>query len=221
MHKGYFERAHGGTLFLDEITEAVDIQVRLLRALETSAITRVGGTETIKVDVRIVAATSRRVEEAVAAGKLREDLFYRLNVFPIQLPPLRERGDDIELLAEKFLGDLNAGRRHEQALHPGVPRSAAPTRLARQRARAPQRRPPRLHPRRGRGGRRFPSPRHSRKGRSTTSLITRLGSSIAEVERRLILATLEHCDGDKKKAADVLKISLKTLYNRLNEYKAG
>ena len=74
MHKGYFERAHGGTLFLDEITETVDIQVRLLRALETSAVTRVGGTEPIKVDVRIVAATSRRVEEAVAAGKLREDL---------------------------------------------------------------------------------------------------------------------------------------------------
>ena len=107
MHKGYFERAHGGTLFLDEITETVDIQVRLLRALETSTVTRVGGTEPIKVDVRIVAATSRRVEEAVAAGKLREDLYYRLNVFPIQLPPLRERGDDVELLAEKFLSDLN------------------------------------------------------------------------------------------------------------------
>ena len=107
MHKGYFERANGGTLFLDEITETVDIQVRLLRALETSAVTRVGGNEPIKVDVRIVAATSRRVEEAVAGGKLREDLYYRLNVFPIDLPPLRERGDDVELLAEKFLADLN------------------------------------------------------------------------------------------------------------------
>ena len=140
MHKGYFERAHGGTLFLDEITETVDIQVRLLRALETSAVTRVGGTEPIKVDVRIVAATSRRVEEAVAAGKLREDLYYRLNVFPIQLPPLRERGDDVELLAEKFLGRPEPGGGDGQALHPGLPRAAAPAQLAGQRARAAERR---------------------------------------------------------------------------------
>ena len=79
--------------------------------------TRVGGSEPIKVDVRIIAATNRRSEEAVAAGKLREDLLYRLNVFPIQLPPLRERGDDVELLAEHFLSELNAGGGHGQAVH--------------------------------------------------------------------------------------------------------
>ena len=87
MHKGYFERAHHGTLFLDEITEMpVELQVKLLRVLETSTVSRVGGNESIKVDVRIIAATNRRLEDAVAAGKLREDLLYRLNVFPIQLP---------------------------------------------------------------------------------------------------------------------------------------
>src|SRR6185295_10187576 len=108
-HKGYFERAHGGTLFLDEVTEMpFELQVKLLRALEASAVTRVGGSQSVKVDVRIIAATNRRLEDAVKAGKLREDLLYRLNVFPIPLPPLRERGDDVERLADHFLAELNA-----------------------------------------------------------------------------------------------------------------
>ncbi len=218
MHKGYFERAHGGTLFLDEITEATDIQVRLLRALETSAITRVGGTERIKVDVRIVAATSRRVEEAVAAGKLREDLYYRLNVFPIQLPPLRERGDDVELLAEKYLSELNAAegtakhftracldRLHRHSWPGNVRELQNVVRrafiLAKENVGVDS------------------LPLAVSDEMAATSLVTRVGTPIAEMERRLILATLEHCDGDKKRTAGVLKISLKTLYNRLNEYK--
>jgi DNA-binding NtrC family response regulator len=220
MHKGYFERAHGGTLFLDEITEAVDIQVRLLRVLETSAITRVGGTDRIKVDVRIVAATSRQIDEAVASGKLREDLYYRLNVFPIQLPPLRDRGDDIDLLAESFLAELNQAE--------GTSKRFTPACLAR------------LHQHGWPGNvrelhntirRAFilsdeevgveSLPVGAAEGAPTVSLTTRLGSSIAEAERRLILATLEHCAGDKRRAADVLKVSLKTLYSRLNEYKAS
>ena len=218
MHKGYFERAHGGTLFLDEVTEATDIQVRLLRALETSTITRVGGTEPVKVDVRVVAATSRRVDEAVAAGKLREDLFYRLNVFPIQLPPLRERGDDIELLADHVLAELNreAGtakhftrpcldRLHRHSWPGNVRELQNVIRRAFILAE---------------GDVGVDSlPLEVNEELSATSLVTRVGTPIAEVEKRLILATLEHCDGDKKKAADVLKISLKTLYNRLNEYK--
>ena len=98
-----------GDVFLDEVSEMpIELQVKLLRVLETSVVTRVGGNGSIRVDVRIVAATSTPIEEAVAAGKLREDLLYRLNVFPIPLPPLCERGDDIELLAETFLSDLNA-----------------------------------------------------------------------------------------------------------------
>jgi len=119
LHKGYFERAHRGTLFLDEVTEMpVDLQVKLLRALESSAVTRVGGSQPVKVDVRIVAATNRRLEDAVTDGKLRPDLLYRLNVFPIPLPPLRERGDDILQLAEHFLGQLNAAEGTAKRLTP-------------------------------------------------------------------------------------------------------
>ena len=218
IHKGYFERAHGGTLFLDEITETAEIQVKLLRALETSAVTRVGGTETIKVDVRVVAATSRRVDEAVAAGRLREDLYYRLNVFPIQLPALRARGDDVELLAEKFLGELN--------LAEGTAKHFTRACLER------------LHRHSWPGNVRELQnvvrrafilaeedvgvdslPLDVTEAVAAASLVTRVGTPIKEAERRLILATVEHCDGDKKKAAGLLKISLKTLYSRLNEYK--
>jgi DNA-binding NtrC family response regulator len=109
MHKGYFERAHLGTLLLDEITEMpLALQAKLLRVLETSSVSRIGGDKPIKVDVRIIAATNRSLQEAVEAGRLREDLLYRLNIFPIALPPLRERGDDVERLAERFLAELNA-----------------------------------------------------------------------------------------------------------------
>ncbi|MFI4946613.1 MAG: sigma-54-dependent transcriptional regulator [Burkholderiales bacterium] len=220
MHKGYFERAYGGTLFLDEITESVEIQVRLLRALETSALTRVGGSEQIKLDVRVVAATNLHVDEAVAAGKLREDLYYRLNVFPIRLPPLRERGDDIELLAEKFLGELNQAEgtaKHftraclERLRRHGWPGNVRELQNVVRRA--------------------FiladedvgvdSLPLEVTEVAGAGSLVTRVGTSIAEAERRLILATLEHCGGDKRKASGILKLSPKTLYNRLNQYKGG
>jgi transcriptional regulator with PAS, ATPase and Fis domain len=96
QRKGYFERANGGTLFLDEVTEMpAEAQVKLLRVLETGTLVRVGGSDPIRVTVRVVAATNRDPEEAVKAGKLREDLYYRLNVFPISLPPLRDREGDI------------------------------------------------------------------------------------------------------------------------------
>jgi len=101
---GKFEQANGGTLFLDEIGELpLDAQVKLLRVLQEKEIERVGGDSTIKVDVRIVAATNRNLEQEVAEGRFRLDLYYRLNVFPVELPPLRDRKDDIVLLAEYFL----------------------------------------------------------------------------------------------------------------------
>jgi sigma-54 dependent transcriptional regulator, flagellar regulatory protein len=101
---GRFELADGGTIFLDEIGEMdFSLQVKILRALQEKEIERVGGTATKKVDVRVVAATNRDLEVEVAAGRFREDLFYRLNVIPMQLPPLRERGEDILVLAEYFL----------------------------------------------------------------------------------------------------------------------
>src|SRR3954468_2076486 len=99
-HKGYFERAHGGTLFLDEISEMpIELQVKLLRVLETGTVARIGGDQPVDVDVRVFAATNRDPQKAVSDGKLREDLLYRLSVFPIHMPPLRERGEDVELLA--------------------------------------------------------------------------------------------------------------------------
>jgi DNA-binding NtrC family response regulator len=109
QHTGFFERASGGTLFLDEVTEMPpELQVKLLRALETGTILRVGSTQPRDVDVRIVAATNRDPEKAVDAGQLRADLFYRLNVFPIALPPLRERIEDVPLLVRHFLREIGS-----------------------------------------------------------------------------------------------------------------
>ena len=100
---GYFEEAMGGTLFLDEITEmGAELQVKLLRVLEDKTLRRVGGSQELKVDVRLISATNRDPREAIKEGKLREDLYYRLNVFPLALPTLAERPDDIPLLAEHF-----------------------------------------------------------------------------------------------------------------------
>src|SRR5581483_1822698 len=108
QHVGHFERASGGTLFLDEITEMpLELQVKLLRVLETGRFVRVGGSEEIDVDVRLVTATNRDPYQAVREGRLREDLLYRLAVFPLNLPALRERGDDVIRLAEYFLDKLN------------------------------------------------------------------------------------------------------------------
>jgi hypothetical protein len=135
-HKGYFERAHQGTLFLDEIGEMpAELQVKLLRVLETGELMRIGGDSTVDIDVRVLAATNRDPQRAVEEGKLREDLLYRLSVFPVRMPPLRERGDDIELLADHFLAVLNERNDGEKAFsdearkamrqHPGRATSAS------------------------------------------------------------------------------------------------
>jgi len=221
LHKGFFERAHRGTLFLDEITEMpAELQVKLLRVLETSSVTRVGGSRAAKVDVRIIAATNRRVEDAVAAGKLRADLLYRLNVFPIALPPLRERGDDIARLAEHFLGELNAAEGTAKRLTP-----AGRERLRRHDW------PGNLRELRNALQRGFLLADEGQDveliveaGPAETpsaNLLMPVATSIAEAERLLILANLDKFDGDKKKVAAVLQISLNTLYSRLSEYKAA
>lgn len=221
-HKGHFERATGGTLFLDEVTEMpIELQVKLLRVLETGTIIRLGGERPIEVDVRVIAATNRNPEEAVSQGKLREDLLYRLRVFPIQLPLLRDRGTDIDLLADYFLNLLNQPEVSSKTL----------ARATRERLRGhswpgnvrelknlvhhafiladdemgPDCLPEQL------GGPRDPG---------SPSLHMKVGISIEEDNRRLILATLEQCGGDKNKTAQILGLSVKTLYNRLNSYKA-
>src|ERR1700730_9420154 len=116
-HAGVFERAHGGTLLLDEVTEMpLEMQTRLLRVLESRKFYRVGASIEYTCDVRVIAATNRCPLTAVQAGQLREDLLYRLAVFPIDLPPLRSRGNDVELLANHFLSELNAQSRTQKRL---------------------------------------------------------------------------------------------------------
>jgi DNA-binding NtrC family response regulator len=221
-HKGYFERAAGGTVFLDEITEMpIELQVKLLRVLESGAVMRLGGERPLPVDVRVVAATNRAAEDAVAQGKLREDLLYRLKVFPLQLPPLRERGDDVELLAENFLALLNKAEGTAKKF----------TRDAMQQLRA--------HSWPGNvrelknsvhhifiladtdiGVDSLPPNLSGATEPTAASLHIKVGLPLAEVDRRVILATLNECQGDKRRAAEMLGVSLKTLYNRLNLYRA-
>src|SRR5437762_826087 len=115
-HRGCFERADGGTLFLDEVTEMpVDMQVRLLRVLETGRFCRVGGDQELTASVRVIAASNRDLAQAVAEGRLREDLMYRLCVIPLAVPPLREREGDALLLAEMFLAELNDAQGTDKA----------------------------------------------------------------------------------------------------------
>lgn len=221
QHRGLFEQASGGTLFLDEVTEMpLELQVKLLRVLESGQVTRVGGQQTLAVDVRIVAATNRDPYEAVDAGQLREDLLYRLRVFPVDLPPLRARNGDVELLAEHFL-ELQARETGEaKRLSPSSrealrryswPGNVRELRNAMQRAFIVAEKeidlealPPEIV---------AGTPRSR-----ANSMELRPGMTIAEAERRLIEATLEAHDGDKKASAEVLGVSLKTLYNRLNAY---
>ena len=119
QHIGLFEQANGGTLFLDEVTEMpADLQVKLLRVLETGTILRVGSTQTREVDVRIVAATNKDPQKCVEAGQLRDDLFYRLNVFPIELPPLRHRLEDVELIARHFLAQISSIEGRQKSFAP-------------------------------------------------------------------------------------------------------
>ena len=116
-----------------------ELQVRLLRVLESATVTRVGGTAPIPIDVRVLAATNYPIAEAVPAGKLREDLLYRLNVFQVALPPLRERGEDVVLIAEHFLAEQNAAEPHVPPVHREGARAPSLLCVARQRARAEER----------------------------------------------------------------------------------
>lgn len=218
QHLGFFERANHGTLFLDEVTEMrPDLQVKLLRVLETGTIMRVGTNESIVTDVRLIAATNRSPEKAVAEGRLREDLYHRLNVFPIHLPPLRERGTDIELLAEQFLAELNEQEQTNKRFSP----SAITALYAHSW-------PGNVRELKNYVHRAFIladdvidaelAPEAFLHNSHSSVLTIRIGTPLEEVNRRVLEATLIECDNVKRKAAKMLGISLKTLYNRLAVY---
>ena len=239
QHLGFFERAAGGTLFLDEVTEmSAELQVKLLRVLETGRFMRVGSTHSQEADVRVVAATNREPLQAVAEGRLREDLMYRLNVFPIVVPPLRSRLEDVPLLAAHFVQALSQQEGHTkrlsaEALHrlgthrwPGNVREL---RNALQRAYVmttgvviDAQWLPDAH-----AGSFSPfsvqanaAPQVEVPAAAGAVVTLPIGLSMAQVERTMILATLAHCQNHRERAAATLGISLKTLYNRLKEYAA-
>jgi len=220
-HRGYLERAGGGTLFLDEITEMpTEMQVRLLRVLETGTFSRVGGDQELRAEVRIIAATNRDPATAVADNYLREDLMYRLAVFPINLPPLRARGDDIDMLARHFLAALNADAETSKAFSPESlsmlrahpwPGNVRELKNCVQRAFIMSDDEVELQGL-------TPVTRTS-SGEGSCLRFT-IGTPLAVMEKKTIFATLDHCSGNKRRAAEVLGVSLKTLYNRLAEYAA-
>ena len=200
----------------------VDLQVKLLRVLETRRFARVGGDGEMEADVRIVAATNQRPETEVQEGRFRADLLYRLQVFPIELPPLRERSGDVRQLAHDFLNALNEENGSsielsEQALTmlesyswPGNLRELKNViqrgYIMADRIITPAEIPDNLV-----------NPPRSSAG-SGPSVTVSIGSSVAEAEKTLIFATLKECKGKKEKAASILGVSMKTLYNRLRDY---
>ena len=223
---GCFELADRGTLFLDEIGEMTpQTQVKLLRVLQERSFRRLGGRAEQSVDVRVIAATNIDPADAVAKGKLREDLYYRLNVFAFRLPPLRERMDDLPLLVQAFVGEFNernnkkivgvdheAMRLLERHLWPGNVRELRNV-LERAVILAPGpfieagHLPPSL------SGHTAPA----RVDQPQVALAP--GTTVEDAERQLILMTLEHTRQNKTRAAEILGISLKTLHNKLNRLK--
>jgi DNA-binding NtrC family response regulator len=218
--QGVFELADRGTIFLDEIAEMTPTtQVKLLRVLQERRFRRLGGRVETPVDVRVIAATNVDPLQAVRDGKLREDLFYRLNVFSIALPPLRDRKDDLPLLAQSFIGEFaerngksvkamsaEAMRRLEQYHWPGNVRELRnvierATILADGEFIEVKHLPPL-----------GPTPVVA----SGSGMTLEAGITVEEAERRLIILTLEHTRDNKTRAAEILGISLKTLHNKLN-----
>ena len=221
---GRFQQADGGTLFLDEIGELTPAtQVKLLRFLQEHEFQRVGGNETVKVDVRIIAATNRDLTALVKEGKFREDLFYRLNVVSIDVPPLRNRPADVPLLAMHFLkkyaaengrnvkgfSDESLDRMSKYAwpgnvreLENAVERAVV---VCRGEEIAASDLPPTVAP----------------SGSKSDGVPVLPGSTMADVEKYAILKTLEHVGGSTRRAADMLDISARTIQYRLKEYQTG
>jgi DNA-binding NtrC family response regulator len=243
---GKFEMAHGGTILLDEISEMdLALQAKLLRVLQEREVDRVGGRDPIAIDVRVLATTNRNLEETVREGKFRADLYYRLNVIPVTLPPLRERKRDIKLLTEhfmrQFLGD-GASRLPEDVLealyaHPW-PGNIRELQNAVQRAAIlAQGNTPRetdfllsMDPTQQLEGLRDSFDSGQREGSDTVAasggdaiptsgIKIESGVTVQEMEKALILETLRTTDNNRTEAAKMLGISVRTLRNKLNEYR--
>jgi DNA-binding NtrC family response regulator len=216
---GVFERADGGTLFLDELTEMpMELQPHFLRVLETARVTPIGGSKETIVDARVIAATNREPEAAMAEKLLRQDLYFRLNVFPILVPPLRERRSDVPMLVAQFLAELcedddERGFSAESLARMQAydwPGNVRELKHVVQRAY--------ILSTRDASDLELPDRFDSPFGRQVARPGLEAGRSIRDVEKELIERTLAHFDGDKKAAAETLGISLNTLYNRLNSY---
>jgi DNA-binding NtrC family response regulator len=221
--QGCFELADRGTLFLDEIAEMTPAtQVKLLRVLQERTFRRLGGRQEQKVDVRVIAATNQDPTEAVRVGKLREDLYYRLNVFAMTLPPLRERREDLPLLTQSFLAEFNARngksiaavnneamRILESYSWPGNVREL---RNVIERATI-------LSDGQFIEAKHLPNVLLQAGESAQPALSLAPGTTVEEAERRLIQMTLEHTRDNKTRAAEILGISLKTLHNKLNRLK--
>lgn len=237
---GKFELASGGTMLLDEITEMdMGLQAKLLRVLQEGEIDRVGGVETVNVDVRVLATTNRDIEDTVKEGKFRQDLFYRLNVIPLKLPSLKARGGDVNLLAEYFVGKFCAayglGRlvfaeeSKEWLLNYEWPGNVRELQNLMERAVLLS----------GNGPIRTshflvdsdtwtPEPEHELNAEDLSSDPTPPETMdealsvmpIHEMEKRLILKSLNETSGNRTQAADLLGISVRTLRNKINEYKS-
>jgi two-component system, NtrC family, response regulator AtoC len=219
---GKFELANGGTLFLDEITEMpIQLQSKLLRVLQESVVEKLGGNRQIALDVRVVAATNRDPLQAVKEGKLREDLYYRLNVMQLQIAPLRERQDDIGLLAEFFLAKRQCQLSEEARLclqqygWPGnvreleniLERAAI---LAGNQLIQPQHLPADIAQHAG--------PAEVETSTAAETNMLSIPRTTEAMERRLIMQALDACQGNKTKAAKLLEISERSLWNKLNQY---
>ncbi|MBQ6458806.1 MAG: sigma 54-interacting transcriptional regulator, partial [Exiguobacterium sp.] len=217
---GYFEEADGGSLFLDEIGELpLDVQVKLLRVLQENEIVRVGGTTAIPIDVRIIAATNADLEQKVADGTFREDLYYRINRMPIHIPPLRERLNELEALCERIIRKLN--QEYGRSVR-GVDEDAL-TLLKSQHWKGNVRE---LENVIGRAmiymasSEQWIAPHHLQlSNRSTSQKVVESGTfheAVAKYERDLIERAIEEASGNKSEAARRLKISIRTLYNKLD-----
>ena len=218
--KGRFELADGGTLFLDEIGEIdLSTQVKLLRVLQERQFERVGGEETLTVDVRVVAATNRNLAEEVKKGNFREDLYFRLNVVHIEVPPLRERKEDIPLLISHFLETLSSKNNRKVDSISAQARKALfayswPGNI-RELQNAIEAGVVMCH---GRTIELEDLPEQIKSIDNEDVLSVKLGSSLEEVEKELITRTISFCGGNKTKAATVLGIGRKTLHRKLLEY---